>query len=235
MSFIQDMLSVFRKRELRLIERRKEADGVYTFVFEKDQDLTWKPGQYGLFSIAHKSVKNGTKPFSLASVPAENVVAVTTRIGDSPSAYKQAMLGLEPGMTVKMGGPVGGFGLQDGRPSLLIAGGIGITPCRSILKQIASEGNSGKQDLTLLYMDSDRRYIYKDELDEIARQASVPIAYLDAREDLHQAIDTFAASHKNDGSYLVAGPKSMVDAVNDYLLQQHIAKRNIKKDAFWGY
>ncbi|WP_329958829.1 hypothetical protein [Sporosarcina sp. G11-34] len=48
---------------------------------------------------------------------------------------------LKQGMHVKMSGPVGDFYLKDNNPSLLIAGGIGITPFRSILKQLETEGN----------------------------------------------------------------------------------------------
>lgn len=74
MSFFKDMISVFRKRELILIESSRETEDVYTFTFKKDKDLTWTAGQYGLFSITHKKIKNPTKPFSIASAPTENVV-----------------------------------------------------------------------------------------------------------------------------------------------------------------
>lgn len=107
MSFFQDMFAVFKKRELPLMESRKESEDVYSFLFEKDKDLTWKAGQYGLFSITHKTIKNPTKPFSLAAAPAENMVKITTRIGENPSDFKKALLELKPGMKIKMSGPVG--------------------------------------------------------------------------------------------------------------------------------
>lgn len=69
MSFFQDMFSVFKKRELSFVESRKESEDVYSFLFEREKDLTWKAGQYGLFSITHKTIKNPTKPFSLAAAP----------------------------------------------------------------------------------------------------------------------------------------------------------------------
>ncbi len=122
MSFFQDTLSIFKKRELLFIESYKESDGVYSFLFKKENDLTWKAGQYGLFSITHKKIKNPTKPFTLSSAPAENVVRLTMRIGDNPSDFKKAMLELKQGMKVKMSGPVGSFYLKDNHPSLLITG-----------------------------------------------------------------------------------------------------------------
>jgi ferredoxin-NADP reductase len=235
LSFFQDMFAVFKKRELSLIESRKESDDVYSFLFEKDKDLTWKAGQYGLFSITHKTIKNPTKPFSLAAAPTENVIKITTRISDDPSDFKKALLELKQGMKVKMSGPVGSFNLQDNSPSLLIAGGIGITPFRSILKQLEAEGNNDGKQRKLLYLDGKKSYIFKNELDEMANHTSLTVTYLDSRDDLHQEIDTFNALYKNNGKYFIAGPKSMVDSISSYLQNNNISKRNIKKDAFFGY
>ena len=59
---------------------------------------------------------------------------------------------LKHGMKVKIGGPVGSFYMQDNSPSLLIAGG-GITPFRSILKQLEAEGNhDGKEKICSIWM-----------------------------------------------------------------------------------
>ena len=112
------------------------------FYLKKEKDLTWKAGQHGLFTITHKKIKNPIRPFTIASAPTENMVRLTMRISDQPSDFKKAMLELKQGMRVKMSGPVGGFNLNDNSPSLLIAGGIGITPFRSIVKQLEAEGNT---------------------------------------------------------------------------------------------
>lgn len=235
MSFFQDLFSIFKKRELLFIESRKESENVYSFHFEKDKDLSWRAGQYGLFSITHKKIKNPTKPFSIASAPTENLVKITTRISDNPSDFKQALLELKPGMKIKMSGPVGAFYVEDNRPSLLVAGGIGITPIRSILKQLETEGNRNDAQIHLLYMDSQKSYLYKDELDGMANKIPVSITYLDSRDDLQQEIDKFTALYKDNGNYFIAGPKSMVDSMASHLQNNQISKRNIKKDAFFGY
>lgn len=236
MGFIRDnLIAFFNKSELRFIESYKESDEVYTFVFEKNKDLTWRAGQYGLFSITHTSIKNGTRPLSLASSPTENVVRITTRIGKQPSEFKRSLLELTQGMTMMMRGPVGPFYLKDDSPTLLIAGGIGITPFRSILKQIEAARNEAKQNIHLLYMGGDKGYLFKDELDEMAKQPSVSVTYLDSRDELHQEINKFSTLYKNDGKYYVAGPKSMVESVAGYLQSNQVSKQNIKKDAFFGY
>ncbi|WP_338464824.1 FAD-dependent oxidoreductase [Shouchella rhizosphaerae] len=235
MTFFQDVFSVFKKRELVFQQSYKESDDIYSFLFEKEHNVTWKAGQYGLFSITHKKVKNPTKPFSIASAPTENVIKITTRISNNPSDFKKAMLELKPGVKVKMSGPVGAFTLQEQKPSLLIAGGIGITPFRSILTQLEAEKNGDDKHIHLLYLDSKKSYLFKDELDAIANRASIHVTYLDSQDSLHQEIDQFAASHQNNGVYFIAGPKSMVESISTYLKNKHISKRNIKKDTFFGY
>jgi len=233
MSFFQDAISIFKKRELAFIESYKETEGVYTFLFEKDKDLTWKAGQHGLFSITHKKIKNGIRPISMASASTENVVQLTLGIGDAPSDFKKAMLELKQGMKISMSGPVGSFYLKDNSPSLLIAGGIGITPFRSMLKQIEAEGNGVGKQIHLLYLDSKKSFVFKDDLDEIANKTSIGVTY--ARNDIHEEIDKFSNSYQNNGKYFIAGPKSMVESISSSLQNNGISKKSIKKDVFIGY
>jgi ferredoxin-NADP reductase len=234
--FFQDnLIPFFKKKELQFIESYKESDEVKTFVFEKAKDLTWKAGQYGLFTITHKSVKNGTRPFSVSSAPAENAVRITTRIGKQPSEFKKALLELTPGMKITMRGPVGPFYLKDEHPTLFIAGGIGITPFRSILKQIDLTSKGFGQPIHLLYIDGTKEYLFKDELDEMANRTLTSLTYLESRDELHQAISKFSSQFKNNGKYYIAGPQSMVEAIFKDLLNQQVSKQNIKKDAFFGY
>lgn len=235
MSLLQDVLSIFKKRELTLIESHKESEDVYTFSFEKEKDLNWKAGQHGLFKITHKKIKSPIRPFSLASAPTEDIVRITMRISNEPSDFKKAMLELTQGMKISMSGPVGSFYLKENTPTLLVAGGIGITPFRSIIKQIEAEGNGVGKDINLLYIDSKKTHIYKDELDRIASNTSLSVTYLDSKDDLHQELDKFASLHNNNGRYFIAGPKAMVASVSSFLQNKNIQKRHIKRDAFYGY
>lgn len=235
MGFLKGAISIFKKRQLAFIKSYKESENAYTFLFEKEKDVTWEAGQHGLFTITHKKIKNGIRPISLASAPAENVIQITLGISDTPSEFKKAMLELKQGMKVSMSGPVGSFYLKDDSPSILIAGGIGITPFRSMLKQIEAEGNGVRKQIHLLYMDSKKSFIFKDELDEIAKNTSINVTYLDSRNDLQQEISKLSSLHQNNGKYYVAGPKSMVESVSAHLQSNAISKKSIKKDVFFGY
>jgi len=235
MGFFKDTMAMFKKRELVFLESYKESDDVYTFLFEKNQDSTWNPGQYGLFSITHKKIKNAVRPFSIASAPTEQTIKITTIIGDDPSEFKKAMLELKKGMKMSMQGPVGSFYANDNKPSLLIACGIGITPFRSIIKQIEAEGNELKNPIHLLYIDNKKSFVYKGEIDAITERTSINTTYLDSMDDLHQAINKLTDIYKSDGKYYIAGTKTIVESVSVYLRNNHISKGNIKKDVFSGY
>ncbi|GGA78611.1 FAD-dependent oxidoreductase [Ornithinibacillus halotolerans] len=229
------MIAVFKKKELEFLGSKKESDNVYSFQFKKGQDLTWEAGQHGLFTITHKKIKSGTKPFSVASAPKEDTIRITTKINDTPSEYKKALLELKPGMTITMSGPVGAFHLKADSPTILIAGGIGITPFRSILKQLDLEGNSNQKPIHLLYMDSDKSYIFKDELNDIANSTSISVTYFDSRDRLYNEIDKYMQLYKDNEKYFIAGPKSMVDSVSAYLQENKVSKQKIKKDVLYGY
>lgn len=235
MSFIQDTFAIFKKKDLRFLESNKESEGVYSFLFEKEEDMSWKAGQHGLFTITHKKIKSPIRPFTIASAPTENVVRLTMRIGDQPSEFKKAMLELEQGMKVKLSGPVGKFYLDGNSPTLLIAGGIGITPFRSIIKQLEAEEREQDNKIHLLYLDSKQEFIFQEEFDRIAANTSIDITYLASRDELHREIDDFSSLHKNEGKYYLAGSKGMVDGISAYLKDKDIAKRNIVKDTFAGY
>jgi ferredoxin-NADP reductase len=235
MGFIKDTLSIFKKNELAFVKKYVEADRVYTFLFEKPEELYWSAGQHGLFTITHKKIKDSTRPFSVASSSGEDHLKITTVIQEQPSEFKKALLELEEGMTITMSGPVGSFYLKDGRHSLLIACGIGITPFRAILKQLEAEGSKGTKQVKLLYLDSVEFPVYKSELDKLGNRDLIDIAYFKSARELYQEIDQYASSHGNSAEYYVAGSKSAVDGVIDHLKDKKIAKRNIKKDAFTGY
>lgn len=236
MGFLQDnLIPFFRQREIVFRERRGEADDAVSFLFDKPADLTWKAGQYGLFTITHKKIKNATKPFSVSSAPAENVIRITTRVRENPSEFKRALLELEPGMKVTMRGPVGPFYLKDKSPALFIAGGIGITPFRSILRQIELEGGGGERQIRLLYVDGDGRFLFREELDRIADGSAVAVDYLDSRDRLHRELDRLADAYRTGGRIMIAGPQSMANRLAAELKSRNIPGKNVVKDAFFGY
>src|SRR5262249_60467021 len=83
--------------------------------------------------------QSASHPFSIVSAPFQSELAIATRMRDS--AFKRALKSLPIGASLKLEGPFGSFALHgdQARPAVFIAGGIGITPFMSILRQAAQD------------------------------------------------------------------------------------------------
>ena len=235
MGFIQDILPLFRKIDITFSESYKDLNNVHSFIFEKGEDVNWKAGQHGIFTITHKKIKKSTRPFSVASSASEGVIKLTMKISDNPSEFKQAMLELKKDMKISMRGPIGPLYINEANPSLLVAGGIGITPFRAMLKEFEIKDGQIPSILHLLYIDSQGSFVYKDELEAIAKNIPLKVDYISSKNELYNHIETFTTSYSNMGKYYLGGPKSMVDTVSEFLKGKDIKKSNIKKDVFFGY
>src|SRR5262245_14197354 len=123
-----------------LIQRRETATGTMSFYFEKPRGFTFKAGQYvsfGQIDPPERGAKGNTRTFSIASAPEEADVMITTRMRDS--AFKSCLKTMKFGATVTMEGPFGDLVLPGdaNRPAVLLAGGIGVTPFRSVVVSAA--------------------------------------------------------------------------------------------------
>ncbi|MGC2288379.1 MAG: FAD-dependent oxidoreductase, partial [Thermoplasmata archaeon] len=113
-----------------------------TFKFStEDTDFQYRSNQ--AIRLALPGVDDpwgAVRTFSMSSSPSETGhIAVTCKISDTP--FKQALARLQPGDTVEVIGPLGSFLLDGGRPSVFLAGGIGITPFRGMFRYAADSGD----------------------------------------------------------------------------------------------
>jgi ferredoxin-NADP reductase len=107
------------------------------------------------------------RSFSLSSSPTERgLISVTCRISDTP--FKQALSRMVPGQTAEVYGPLGLFLLDEERSSVFIAGGIGVTPFRGMIRYAADRGLAAPR--RLLYSSRvPEELVFKDEFDELSR------------------------------------------------------------------
>ena len=120
----------------KLKSREEVAQGTMAFHFEKPAGWTFKAGQFidiTLLDPAETDTEGNTRGFSIASAPQEETLMVATRMRDT--AFKRVLKTMPLGTAAKIEGPFGNLTLHNNatRPAVLLAGGIGITPFRSIL------------------------------------------------------------------------------------------------------
>ncbi len=153
----------------RLIAVREETPTVRTFLFERPRvPFGFRPGQYLAVRLPGLSDPRGdSRTFSISSAPSDQEgVSVTTREGPSP--FKRRLFSSAPGDELELWGPFGNFVLDATRPSVLVGGGIGITPFRSMIREEAHAGS--RLPLGLLYSGrTPEELVYRHEFEELAR------------------------------------------------------------------
>ena len=127
---------------VKLLSRHEVAEGTMAFRFDRPANWTFKAGQYLGMTILdppETDSEGNVRSFSIASGPHEETLMVATRMRDT--AFKLVLRTMPLGTAVKIEGPSGDLTLPDsfGRASVFLAGGIGITPFRSMICLAAAE------------------------------------------------------------------------------------------------
>jgi ferredoxin-NADP reductase len=126
----------------KLLSRHEVAERTMAFHFEKPSNWTFKAGQFldmTLLDPPETDAEGNSRTFSIASGPHEDSLMIATRMRDT--AFKRVLSTMPLGSAVKIEGPSGDLTLaaKAKRPAVFLAGGIGITPFRSIVFQAAKE------------------------------------------------------------------------------------------------
>jgi len=214
---------------LKFVRSYDEIGNIRTFVFEKS-NLTWQPGQYQAYNL----LQLGDDPeknehwFTIASAPSEGEIHISTRVTNSD--FKQTLNSLQLGDTVETHDLEGDFTWNDEQPVVLVAGGIGVTPFRSMLVERDVEGQ--KIPATLLYYGRDDNFAFRGEFDAIAaKHPELTINYLPGQPITADSILETAPDAARCITYL-SGPEPMVEAVGEALKAKGV---NLKQDWFPGY
>jgi ferredoxin-NADP reductase len=234
--------------EAKLVGREELAEGTLAFRLEKPPGFRFKAGQAIVLELLDPPPQDGQKrrTFSLVSAPFEETLAIATRMRDS--AFKRALGALPDGASLKLTGPIGQFTLTDAaRPAVFTAGGIGITPFISMLRQAVRD--HAPQSFVLIY--SNRRpedAAFLGELQELERQnrnfrlvATMTEMSKSARTWSGQTgfVDADLIRRATDGLeapiYYVVGPPAMVLAMQETLRGAGVSDEDIRSEEFYGY
>jgi len=227
-------------------ETREVAKGTLLVLFAVAGYPDYRPGAYFWVELpdrGHTDEKGLRRHISLVTSPTERgVVGLATRLRDT--AFKRTLAELEPGDEVQVEEPKGSFLLPEdtGAEYVFVAGGIGITVFRSMLRYIADEGLPYR--ITLVYSNRDRESsAFLDELEELERRIDglrVILTMTDEPgwegETRRLDADVLGELVGLDGkTFLVAGPPAMANAVAESLLAAGLPEDRVLADTFSGY
>ena len=139
--------------KLTLLRVERTAAGCRDYVFSPDRRIAFRPGQYLDWTLAVPvpDTRGNRRPFTIASAPTEDEVRLGVKFYPEPSAFKRQLSDMQPGDVIYGSRVAGSFTLpRDSREKLVfIAGGIGITPFRSMVQDLRDRGEA--RPIILLY------------------------------------------------------------------------------------
>ena len=224
--------------KFKLVEKKQETKDVTTFIFEPQEKISWKAGQFIHYVLHHRPTddRGSDRWFTNAAAPFENHARITTRqTEEKGSSFKKKLFALQEGKNIEVSNISGDFILEDpAKDYVFIAGGIGITPFRSIIMQLDHE--KLPINIILLYSNRDQDIIYRKDLEEIAkRNPNFSIHYIFSPEHIDEnTIRKFAPDVQKPVFY-ISGPEPMVDAMQEMLKKMGVLEDHMKGDWFPGY
>ncbi len=233
----------------KFIESEEVARDTRVFYFQKPPEFAFKAGQFievTLLNPPETDAQGNRRAYSIASAPYEKNLMIATRLRDT--AFKRILRSLPPETNIDIEGPFGDFTLGKNapaeKPAVFLAGGIGITPARSIILQATQE-----QSPRPLYL------FYSNRQPEDAAFLQELIA-IQKKNSCFKLITTFTqgASAGSEAGYInpemikrhldldrpsptyyIAGPAAMTLAMRTMLETMKVNEDDIKTEEFSGY
>jgi ferredoxin-NADP reductase len=224
--------------KVTLVKKIKETKDSFSFIFKPEKEISWKPGQCIFYNIPHKNPDDrGTiRPFSISSAPFEKDIMLTTKFDfKKGSSFKKALFALKKGDIVEAFDLRGDFIVKNIKNKLVfIAGGVGITPYRSIILDLVHKKKN--QEVIMFYGNKDRDIIFKDILNKLVNKYNwLKIHYIIEPQLIDSNIIRKSVSDLYNSLYYISGPLKMVQIMKEMLLQINIESKNIIEDYFPGY
>lgn len=220
--------------ELIVKEVRTETPAHLSVIFDRPRGFDYEPGDWMDLSFGREL--RGGRTYSLSSAPTEPDLMITFKEG--LSEFKRALAGSTPGDKVRITayGNDYEFHLAEHRDSVLIAGGVGVAPFRSMVKTMLDTNGSGS--VQLVYLNQTDAFLFDEEFAAWQRElADVAVHHLvtkglsrKKREAALRDIIAVDAHH-----YFIAGPEGMIESTEALLDTMGVDHDDIRIDIFGGY
>lgn len=233
------------KFETKFLHSEQEAYDTRSFYFMRPKGFDYEAGQYIRLVLEDAIGEKDSRYFTLSSAPFEPTLKITVRI--KATRYKEALYNLIAGDLVTFYGPIGLFheATSPTHDYIMLAGGVGVTPFYSMLKQV-------RHDLTpirALLLTSYKRendIVFKDELLEIAGDSGGRIKVWNTltqpnKKELHQQLGhiqdqwklvTDEVRRMEDPIFMLAGSENFIIDIYSYLLELGIMREKIYTERF---
>ncbi|MFA6214446.1 MAG: FAD-dependent oxidoreductase [Candidatus Micrarchaeia archaeon] len=226
-------------REFRLARIAKGTEGVRFFAFEGEVP-PYMPGCFFLIRLAGNDGKPVFRPFSAASHPSEAGLQFCVK---KNGAFTELLWNLREGDSAQISGPYGTFALDgnDGE-RVFVAGGVGIAPLRSMIRQTLLEGRRA----TLFHSARTRSSMaYSEEMAQLAAKnpgfrffpaitrEELPQGWGGMKERLTAEAVLQRLGAPDGKAFYLCGTKEMVSSIAEGLMKAGVPKERVKRES-WG-
>ncbi len=234
----------------KLLHRAEVAEGTTAFHFERPPQFDFTPGQSAdvtLLNPPETDSEGNTRTFSIASSAFENQLMFATRMRET--AFKRSLKKAPIGTDVKIDSPMGSFTLHKNsdKPAVFLAGGIGITPFLSILRQ--ADHDRLRHKLYLFYSNrrpQDTPFLEALRMLEtsnpnfhlVCTMTATQQSLLEWQGETGLIDKEMLSGHLTNLQgpiYYVAGPPAMVAGLRQMLVGANVDEDDIRTEDFAGY
>jgi ferredoxin-NADP reductase len=231
-----------REYTVKVIELIQRTPSAATLRMEKPEGFTFKPGQWGYFTVQGKGGEI-SRSLSFSSSPTEPYLEFTKRISESD--FCQIVEKLQNGDELSFRGPMGNLAYEGSLDKVtFIAGGIGITPIRSILQYLVDKGVPGQKHLIYgnhnvedtAFADEIRQWEKADpELKVVHILQDPPEGWGGFSGFIDRTVIEKSVPDLPEQIFYVSGPPPMVRAVTACLDELGIDPGKVVKEELKGY
>lgn len=244
------MVSPSFKLVLQLRDKRAIGRNILSFAFDRPSGFDHRLGQYMEWTLPLERIdsRGNRRYFSIASSPTENQLLIAARFYEHSSSYKESLSAMRNGDTIVAAELGGDFVLPNdpARKLAFIAGGIGITPFRSMVKFLLDKNQA--RDITLLYSNyGPDEIVFRDVFDEAQQKIGLTVVYtltdpervpadwtgkvgLVDEDMVRSVVPDF-----RERTFYVSGSPGLVDTVKRTLRGLRVPRSHIRSDYFPGY
>jgi glycine betaine catabolism B len=235
------------KHSTQLLSKENSTSEILTVNLKKPPGMSYIAGQNINIKLPELMVadpRGQRRTFTLSSAPQDDELSITMRLTNS--GFKKTLKDLPTGTKLEFMGPNGRFYLYENIDKVvMIAGGIGITPFKSIIQDVASTGRS--VDIHLYYSSGQSLYSpYHNQFRLLSSHPNFQLKYVPTltrknnnwdgcvgRVDI-KMIKKFSLDYL-ERNFFICGPPDMVDDIKGKLLTHGISIDKIHIESFYGY
>ncbi len=220
------------------------APSIQTFWFKPERPVRYIAGQFTEIYLPHDQPDDRgiRRWFTLSSSPTEDMVSITTkRASHRSGSFKEELWRLAPGTPLKLADPMGDFVLPKDKtiPIVFVAGGMGITPMRSMVKWLKDSGEH--RQIHLIYAvteEADLAFtdLFKDYDLEFTPIVKTPAGNWDGLTGSISSQRVLELAPDDGKSiYYLSGPEPMVETFYKEMRAKGIPDERLVTDYFPGY